>query len=206
MSKDGYIYRERIGSGAGAPLLFLFHGTGGDEDQFFDIGGQLLPGGHLIAVRGDVSERGALRYFKRTGEGQYDMADLASRTDAMAAFIAAHVGEKRPSAVYGLGYSNGANILASVLFKAPDLLDGAVLMHPLIPFEPPAAPGLKGKHVLITAGQRDQIAPAEGTQKLVDYFAGQGALVEARWHLGGHELRQEEFAAAQGLLTPAKVA
>jgi len=206
MSKDGYIYRERIGSGAGAPLLFLFHGTGGDEDQFFDIGGQLLPGGHLIAVRGDVSERGALRYFKRTGEGQYDMADLASRTDAMAAFIAAHVGEKRPTAVYGLGYSNGANILASVLFKAPDLLDGAVLMHPLIPFEPPAAPGLKGKHVLITAGQRDQIAPAEGTQKLVDYFAGQGALVEARWHLGGHELRQEEFAAAQALLAPAKAA
>jgi len=206
MSKDGYIYRERIGSGAGAPLLFLFHGTGGDEDQFFDIGGQLLPGGHLIAVRGDVSERGALRYFKRTGEGQYDMADLAARTDTIAAFVAAHVGEKRPSVVYGLGYSNGANILASVLFEKPELFDGAVLMHPLIPFDPPPAAGLKGKHVLITAGQRDPIAPAEGTQKLASYFEGQGAAVETRWHLGGHELRQEEFAAAQALLTPAKVA
>ncbi|MEO8881870.1 MAG: alpha/beta hydrolase [Devosia sp.] len=202
MSKDGYVYREKIGSGAGAPLLFLFHGTGGDEDQFFDIGGQLLPGGHLIAVRGDVSEHGALRYFKRTGEGRYDMADLARRTDSMAAFIAAHVGEKRPSAVYGLGYSNGANILASVLFERPELFDGAVLMHSLIPFEPPAAAGLKGKHVLITAGRHDPIAPVDGTQKLASYFERQGAVVKTHWHPGGHELRQEEFAAAQAFLAP----
>ena len=140
MSTDSYVYRERIGSDANAPLLFLFHGTGGDEDQFFDIGGHLLPGGHLIAIRGDVSERGALRYFKRSGEGVYDMADFAERTGKMAGFVAAHIGEKRPSAVYGFGYSNGANILAAVLFERPELFDGAVLMHPLIPFGAGRAP------------------------------------------------------------------
>jgi phospholipase/carboxylesterase len=137
MSRDNYIFRERAGADATAPLLFLFHGTGGDEDQFFDIGGELLPGAHLIAPRGDVSEHGALRYFRRTGEGRYDMVDLAERTDRMAAFIRAHAGDRQPAGVFGLGYSNGANILASVLFAAPDLIDGAVLLHPLIPFTPP---------------------------------------------------------------------
>jgi phospholipase/carboxylesterase len=200
MSVDHYIYRERMGSGAGAPLLFLFHGTGGDEEQFFDVGGQLLPGAHLIAVRGDVSEHGALRYFERNAEGSYNMADLALRTGRMAGFIAAHIGETRPTAVYGLGYSNGANILASVMFSRPELIDGAVLMHPLIPFTPAPAPGLKGRRVLITAGRRHPIAPAERTEALSAYFTAQGAAVEMRWHAGGHELARDEFMAAQAFL------
>jgi phospholipase/carboxylesterase len=28
----------------GAPLIFAFHGTGGDENQFFDLAKQLAPG------------------------------------------------------------------------------------------------------------------------------------------------------------------
>jgi len=203
MSMQNYIYRERLGSGAGAPLLFLFHGTGGDEDQFFDVGGQMLAGAHLIAVRGDVSEHGALRYFRRTGEGRYDMADLKDKTARMAAFIAAHIGEKRPGGVYGLGYSNGANILASVLFASPQLVDRAVLMHPLIPFAPLPAPGLAGRRVLITAGERDPIAPAMATEALADYLKKQGALVETLWHEGGHDLRPTELAAATRFLAAA---
>jgi phospholipase/carboxylesterase len=199
VSKDGYVYRERVLS-PGAPLLFLFHGTGGDEDQFFDVGGQLLPGAHLLAIRGDVSEHGALRYFRRTAEGVYDMADLELRIAKMTDFIKVHIGEKRPSAVYGLGYSNGANILASVMFGAPELFDGAVLMHPLIPFKPAPAAGLKDRRILITAGELDPIAPASATNGLAGYFSGQGATVTTHWHQGGHELRQEEFAAAQAFL------
>ena len=206
MPGASYIYRERAGSGAEGPLLFLFHGTGGDEDQLFDLGLHLLPRARLIAPRGDVSEGGALRFFRRTGEGIYDMEDLARRTDAMAAFIAGHVGPNRPSEVLGLGYSNGANILASVLFKRPELFDGAVLMHPLIPFTPEPAPGLRDRRILITAGRYDPIAPAPATEALRDYLAGQGARVELHWTQGGHELRPQEVAAAQAFLAPASMA
>ena len=200
MSKDGYVYRERTGADAGAPLLVLFHGTGGNEDQFFDIGGQLLPGAHLLAVRGDVSENGALRYFRRTGEGQYDMADLALRTAKMIGFLKAHIGENRPARVFGLGYSNGANIIASVMFEAPGLFDGAVLMHPLIPFKPAPAPGLAGKRVLITAGRRDPIAAVAATEALANYLAAQGADVATHWHAGGHGIERDEFTVAQAFL------
>ena len=74
-----------------APLFLTFHGTGGTEAQFHGFASELMPQAHVTSPRGDVSEHGALRYFRRTGEGVYDMADLAQRTAAMAGFIA---GEK----------------------------------------------------------------------------------------------------------------
>jgi len=197
-----YHFREAQGAAADAPLLFLFHGTGGDENQFFDLGPQLLAGAGIVAPRGDVSEHGALRYFRRTGEGVYDIDDLAHRTEALADFVKAQVAAKKPRAVLGLGYSNGANILASVQFAHPELFDGTVLMHPLIPFAPQPAPALKGRKVLITAGRRDPIGPAQLTQALADYFTAQGSETELLWHDGGHELRNEELRAAQTFLAP----
>jgi phospholipase/carboxylesterase len=196
-----YHFRAADGARPDAPLIFLFHGTGGDENQFFDLAGQLLPGARRIAPRGDVSEHGALRYFRRTGEGVYDMPDLAQRTAAMAEFIRGQIGPHRPSAVIGLGYSNGANILASVQFGAPDLFDATILMHPLIPFTPPAA-DFSTRRVLITAGRRDPIAPAQATQALADYFTSNGAATDLVWHEGGHELRNEELGAIQRFLSP----
>lgn len=194
-----YQFRSADGATSYAPLIFLFHGTGGDENQFFDLAAQLVPGAARIAIRGDVSEHGALRYFRRTGEGVYDMDDLALRTTAMADFVRAQIAERNPSKVLGLGYSNGANILASVQFAAPDLFGTSVLMHPLIPFTPPKA-DFAGKTVLITAGQRDPIAPAAMTQTLADYFTANGADTKLAWHEGGHEIRQDELQAAFSLL------
>ena len=194
-----YHFRAAEGSSADAPLIFLFHGTGGDENQFFDLAAELVPGAGRIAPRGDVSEGGALRYFRRTSEGVYDMADLAQRTAAMVDFVRAEAGKRQPAKVLGLGYSNGANILASVQFAAPDLFDATVLMHPLIPFAPPKA-DFSGRRVLITAGQYDPIAPAGASQALADYFSANGAVAEVVWHNGGHEIRREELLAAQAFL------
>lgn len=194
---ESYIYAEEAGAGADAPTLFLFHGTGGDEHQFLGLGARLLPGARLVAPRGDVSERGALRYFKRSGEGRYDMADLARATAKMAGFVAA---EKGTGDAIGFGYSNGANIIASVLFEQPEVFDKAVLLHPLIPFTPAPQPGLAGKRVLITAGRRDPMCPAPLTETLVSWLQSQGADVSVFWHEGGHEIRQEELLAVRDWL------
>jgi phospholipase/carboxylesterase len=195
-----YVYRERQGATQEAPLLVLLHGTGGDENQFFELGQHLLAGARLVAPRGDVSEGGALRYFRRKAEGVYDMNDLARATDKLAAFVAARRAEGTAERVFGFGYSNGANVLASVLFSHPELFDGAALLHPLIPFTPPPAPGLAGRHILITAGRRDPIAPAGETQRLADYFGAQGSDLNLVWHDGGHGIGREEIAAAEALL------
>uniref|UniRef100_UPI0035B488B2 alpha/beta hydrolase n=1 Tax=Devosia sp. TaxID=1871048 RepID=UPI0035B488B2 len=130
-------------------------------------------------------------------EGRYDMQDLARATARVASFVAATApaGER-----LALGYSNGANITASVLFAAPASFDAAVLMHPLIPFDPPVQPGLAGRRILITAGRHDPIAPAAGAQRLADYFAANGADVGLVWHDGGHEIRRDELLAVRDFL------
>ena len=184
----------------GAPLFFLFHGTGGDQHDLLELGGQLLPGAHLVSPRGDVSEHGALRFFRRTGEGLYDMADLERGTAKMAGFLRERIAATEPSSVTALGFSNGANILASVLFSAPELIDRAVLMHPLIPFQPDPQPGLKGRKVQITAGRADPIAPVARTETLFDYFVAQGAEARLDWQEGGHQIRQPELLAVRDFL------
>lgn len=194
-----YHFRETLGA-PGAPLVLTFHGTGGTEDQFHKLAEQILPGAHVVSPRGDVREGGMARFFRRTGEGVYDMDDLALRVEAMAGFIrdtAARVGTER---VLAFGYSNGANILAAVSFLYPGLVRQVALLHPLIPWTPDAQPGLAGAKVLVTAGARDPICPAPGTRALVGWYGAQGADVAEHWHPGGHEIDQSEVAALAGFL------
>ncbi|MEM1283768.1 MAG: alpha/beta hydrolase [Pseudomonadota bacterium] len=199
MSLDAYKARLHAGQ-PGAPLVFAFHGTGGDENQFFGLARDVLPDASIVSPRGDVLEGGAARFFRRTGEGVYDMDDLAKRTKAMIGFIEAHKAANPSAPVYGFGYSNGANILASVVMQRPDLFDRVGLLHPLIPWEPQSVDGLTSKNVLITAGQRDPICPWPLSERLINWFGGQGADVTTEIHGGGHELRQEEVTALAKLL------
>lgn len=185
----------------GEPIIFAFHGTGADEHQFLDLLGQILPGCGVVAPRGDVSENGAARFFRRTGEGIYDMDDLSARTQKMIGFISAHREVHPDSAALGLGYSNGANILGSVLFENGKLFDRVVLMHPLLPWTPPPQPALEGLDILITAGRHDPICPLPMTEQLVAWFREQGAEVELDLHDGGHEVAREEMIAVARFLT-----
>lgn len=191
---------QRSEGAAGRPLFLTFHGTGGAEDQFHGLAQRLVPGAHVVSPRGDVSEMGANRYFRRSGEGIYDMDDLARATEKMGAFIADETARTGADRVVGLGYSNGANILASVGLAQPDLVDDYLLMHPLIPWTPAPQPGLAGRRMLITAGRRDPICPAPVTEALVSYLSGQGADVSVAWHAGGHEIGVEEGTAIQQFL------
>ena len=195
-----YTAARTKGGAADAPLFFTFHGTGGNETQFHGLASQLVPNAQVVSPRGDVMEGAMARYFRRTAEGVYDMEDLALRTQAMAAFMADEKAKAGASKTIGLGYSNGANILAAVALHEPQIVDDMILMHPLIPWSPDPQPGLSGRHVLITAGKRDPICPPELTQSLADYLADQGADVTLHWHEGGHEIAQSELAAIQSFL------
>ncbi len=197
LAPDTYAYHAE-NQAVGRKLVFAFHGTGGTENQFVPLVRELMPGAAIVAPRGDVSEHGALRFFRRSGEGVYDMDDLARRTAAMVAFVEGQVAAGKPSEVIGLGYSNGANILASVIFARPDLFGRAVLLHPLIPWEPNPAPVTT--KVLITAGERDPICPPEETRALDAWFRAQGAEVETHWSRGGHEIARSEIAAIAAFL------
>jgi phospholipase/carboxylesterase len=200
MTDHGYVHRLQAGA-QGKPILFTLHGTGGDENQFFDFARQLLPDATIVSPRGDVSEYGAARFFKRTGEGVYDMVDLARATEKMAGFVGDLAREHGASAILGLGFSNGANILANVLIEK-GLFDASALMHPLIPFQPKPNAVLAGRKVLITAGERDPISPKPVTEALAGYFESQKADTTTVWHPGGHDIRPNEVEAIKALFEP----
>ena len=175
-----------------APLIFTFHGTGGSEAQFHDFAQSLIPGAHVISPRGTVSENGAARYFKRTGEGVYDMDDLQERTFEMTAFLVQHKERIGAERVFGLGYSNGANILINVMLDHPGIFTDAMLLHPLIPWSPAPQPGLMGRRILVTAGKQDPICPPDQTDALIAYLKAQNAEVTEHWQGKGHNITQSE--------------
>ncbi len=177
-------------SGATSPTLLLLHGTGGDESDLLPLGADLAPGAALLSPRGPVSERGMPRFFRRHAEGVFDEADIRARAPQLAAFV------RSASAAYGfgldslfaLGYSNGANMAASMMLLEPGLLRGGVLLRAVMPLEPDTPPNLEGTAVLISAGQADPFSPADRTQRLADALGAAGADVALHWQRAGHGL------------------
>ena len=198
----GYVHRYHPpASGAemtGGTTLLLLHGTGGDEDDLVPLGRALLPGAGLLSPRGNVLERGAPRFFRRIAEGVFDQEDLAKRTDELAAFIAgaARVYELDAGGMIAVGFSNGANIAGSLLLKRPGVLRAAVLLSPMVPFEPPELPDLSGTSVFIGAGRSDPIVPAANTERLASLLREAGADVAVHWDPGGHTISKSEVDAA----------
>ncbi len=199
----GFIHRY-LPPAAGAELassttLLLLHGTGGDEEDLIPLGRALVPGAGLLSPRGNVLERGAPRFFHRLAEGVFDQEDLARRTEERAQFIeaAARTYELDRTGIVAVGFSNGANIAASLLLRRPGLLRGAVLLSPMIPFEPDTVPDLTGTSVFIGAGRADSIAPPAQAEHLAELLRRAGAAVMIHWEPGGHSLSDGEVEAAR---------
>jgi predicted esterase len=184
---------------AGSTTLLLLHGTGGDEEDLIPLGRALLPGAGVLSPRGKVLERGAPRFFRRLAEGVFDQEDLARRTDELAAFIqgASKTYKLDRDGIVAVGFSNGANIAASLLLRRPGLLRGAVLLSPMVPFEPDALPDLAGTSVFIGAGRTDPMVPVAQAERLAELLRRAGASVTVHWEPGGHAVTKGEIDAAQ---------
>ena len=191
----------------GAPFtLLLLHGTGGDENDLLPFGPLLAPGAALLSPRGRVLENGMPRFFRRFAEGVLDVEDLKVRTTELAQFVRAASVKYglAGSPLYAVGFSNGANIAASTLFLEPELLDGAVLLRAMVPFEPDTRPALQGKRVLLAAGRRDPYSGPEHTERLREILEEAGADVTVHWSNVGHALIQEDMDAAAAWLSRAR--
>ena len=194
-----YIPPEAGAELAGGTTLLLLHGTGGDEDDLLPLGRSLLPGASMLSPRGKVLERGAPRFFRRLAEGVFDQEDLAHRTEELAQFIeaAATTYALERDGIVAVGFSNGANIAGSLLLRRPGVLRGAVLLSPMVPYEPETLPDLGGTSVFIGAGRNDPIAPAVQAERLAKLLRQAGADVTLHWQHAGHTVTKDELDAAQ---------
>jgi glyoxalase family protein len=194
-----YIPPESGSELAGGTTLLLLHGTGGDENDLLPIGRSLLPGAGMLSPRGKVLERGAPRFFRRLAEGVFDQEDLAQRTEELAQFVeaAAAAYALDREGIVAIGFSNGANIAGSLLLRRPGLLRGAVLLSPMVPYEPERLPDLTGTSVFIGSGRNDPIVAASHVDRLAEILQQAGADVTVHWQQAGHTVTNDELEAAQ---------
>jgi predicted esterase len=180
---------------ASAETLIVLHGTGGDENDLIGIGQTIAPGAAILSPRGNVLENGAPRFFKRLAEGVFDAREVRSRGEELARFIRAAILKYglNPERIFALGFSNGANVASTVMFIEPGLLRGAILLRPMVVFEPDERPDLSAAGVLISAGRMDPIVPTESVERLVELFETSHAEVTLRWQLAGHNLLPSEI-------------
>lgn len=182
-----------------APVLLLLHGTGGSEEDLLELGAALYPGAPLLSPLGQVRENGMPRFFRRKAEGVFDVEDLIHRTHELAEFVQA-AAERYQFAgrkIVAVGYSNGANIAASMLLLRPEMLAGAVLLRAMVPLQPESLPKLNGVPVLLANGRHDPLIPVENAERLAAMLRGSGAEVSLRWSESGHQLESSEVQEAK---------
>jgi len=188
------------------PVTFLLlHGDGGDENSLLPIGQELWPGAALLSLQGKVLEKGmpdGLRRFTKPG-----IDDVRSRTEGLAQFIRA------ASEQYGfnmrqlivVGYSNGANLAASLILLHPHYLAGAILFRAMVPLVPEIIRDFSNLSVFIGAAQQDPLIPPRQAEELAAIFQSGGADVTLWSRHDGGERAEDEIQAAKNWLHEEKI-
>lgn len=186
------------GSDVSKPVLLLLHGTGGTEEDLLPLAEMIDPDASVLSVRGNVLENGMPRFFRRLAAGVFDEEDLIFRTKELHEFLneAAEKYDFDRENVVAVGYSNGANIAASLLFHYEGSLKGASLHHPMVPRRGIELPDLTEVQVFIAAGKNDPMCPAIESEQLDELLRGAGAKTTLNWEMNGHSLTGTEVAAA----------
>jgi phospholipase/carboxylesterase len=199
-----YIYRPSIRPGG--RTLLLLHGTGGDEHDLLPLASHFGTDLNVLSVRGNVLENGMPRFFRRLGMGVFDEDDVRFRTHELVHFlreIAPQQGFDLQNIV-ALGYSNGANLIGSVLLMYPGLLAGAALLRPMQPLaEVPATPeGSSPKApqgpvpVFFAPGQRDPTVDPAATERYAALLTTRGFALTRYDAPAGHNLTPQDLTQA----------
>jgi predicted esterase len=187
----------------GGPTLLLLHGTGGNEHDLVPLAADLLPGAGVLSPRGKVLERGMPRFFRRLSEGVFDLDDLRQRTAELADFIieARARYKLNDSRTIAVGFSNGANVAASLLLLRPGTLHRAILFRAMVPIVPDPLPSENSTAVLISNGRVDPLVPVAETDRLASLLRDTGADVTVSWQQAGHQLVQADMSTARTWLS-----
>ena len=197
--KAGLDFVHQFAPGVSKRTLLLLHGTGGNENDLIPLAREIDPAAAILSPRGKVLENGMPRFFRRLAEGVFDEEDLKKRTYELADFVGAAERHYRLAAdkIVAVGYSNGANIAASVLLLRPGTLHAAVLFRAMVPLVPEKMPDLSSVRVWIGAGNQDPIIPTSEAQRLVELLRSARAEVTIRFANAGHGLTSADVETAR---------
>ena len=179
--------------------FLMLHGTGGNEHDLLGIAKEVDADANLLSVRGNVLENGMPRFFRRIADGVFDMEDLKFRTNELYDFLAEAAKEYQfdREDIVAIGYSNGANIAAALMYYKEHALRGALLHHPMVPDKDAMIPMLHHADVWIGAGRNDPMCVPQESEGLQQMLSAAGANVHVDWFNYGHQLTMPEVQAAK---------
>lgn len=192
-----HIFQDNLNETSRAMLLF--HGTGGDEYDLISLSQYYDSQAKRISFRGEVKENGMNRFFKRLQAGVFDQEDLKQRVDQFEVDI--HKLLKKYRLTYqdiGLvGYSNGANFIASYLLRYDHPYQYAILHHPMIPHQD----GLQERNhkvpILVLASDNDPMVSLSQTLGLKQILERCQFKVDMKLYHHAHSLSQIEASDAK---------
>jgi phospholipase/carboxylesterase len=188
-------YRFLEPANASGECLFLLHGSGVDETTMLPIARQIAPDATLVAVRGRIPQEDGFRWFERITPTRFEQVSIRAETSAFAAFASEAARRHRLDLARAtfLGYSNGANLVSSLMLLNPGLVRRAALLRAMPVLDDVPSTDLGGTRVLVIAGAADEtygsFAPA-----LVTLLHERGAEVDARIVASGHDIGDPDVA------------
>ena len=180
--------------------FLLLHGTGGNEQDIIPLAYELDKKAAILSPRGKVLENGVTpRFFRRLAEGVFDLEDLKFRTNELADFVidASKTYNFDLHHIIAVGYSNGANIAASMLLLRPEILSSAILFRAMVPLVPQTLPNLSDKRIFMSSGLYDPIVSRQEADRLFGLFKKAGANISLSWQESGHGLTMDEIKKAK---------
>ena len=178
-------------------VFVLLHGSGGNETTLMPLLHEAAPRATLLGVRGRATEEGIPRWYKRITPFSFDQDDIKNEAEAFAAFIEGAVSSYGldPKKIVYVGYSNGANLLNSLLYLHPNLVHKAVLLRSMPVLKDYPHADLKGTDLLVISGKTD--AYGKYASDLETRLKQSGATVDSDVIAGGHDLGDADVSIIQ---------
>ncbi len=183
-----------VSPGASPPLVVLFHGRGGNENDM-ELLAHALPADALVAsVRAPLGEAPGYSWFLRHSVGRAVAASLRSALDGFWRdwFDTLDLRSFDRRRVYVVGFSSGAMMAAALILDRPAAIAGAALVHGPVPFDAAlelTEGRLVDRPVLVSYDADDPAIPTAQMVQSIDYLQSQsGARVTVAQDSAGHAL------------------
>lgn len=168
-------------------VLFLLHGSGGNETSLLPLAHRVAPHATLLAIRGRATEEGSPRWFRRFTPQKFDQKDIRSEAEAFEAFIEGAFDSYRidPERAAFIGHSNGANFLAAFMLLRPHIVKRAALLRPSPVLEGEPKADLGDVDIFLIGGKNDPFSIQSA--QIAGLLAERNARIDTHWVEEGHD-------------------
>lgn len=187
--------KHLLKAGKNKNLIISLHGTGGSVDDLFSILSFVDREATLLGIEGRILENGLKRYFKRSSDGSFDLESLKTETDNLYENIMYLIKEYNLED-YNLtiaGYSNGANIIISLLKEYSFKNINVLLLHPSLGFKDQDLLKQENVKALLTSGKNDPFICESDLEYLKAQINKSNIKLDFLIHTQGHSIINDEI-------------